>query len=283
MQIKVKKSFNDFLDSSIFVNKYDLTRTVVKDSKKGNTLYLLMLLIVGSVITLLLDFITSVIGYNNPGRYLAYSLFTYLFCILMNNMIFYAFVRCVRHQKLQKEDLRTMIKMAGIQIVCAILLSLVQNFFLTAGVTALSFNVKVSVIVSIIITWFFTMLNAVVSFQIYDHKKGVKNLFTTAYEIVIDNWKVLGMISLLFLSWKFISSVAFTDIVATEIVQVQNINNVFHALLFAKNYAVLSQVLIYNVVNLIVAGYFEIYFLLALAYFYDLKIGQVKKVKKRKY
>lgn len=279
MQFNLKKSFNDFLDTNLFVNQYESTRSVLKKYKKGSTLYLLSILFMGSTLTILLDFITSVIGYNNPIGYLGCSIFLYVFCILMNNLIFYAFVRCVRHEKLKMEDLKNTIRLMFVQVVCAIMVSLVQNFFLTAGVTIFSFNIRLSVIVNIIISWVFTIFNALVAFQIYDNKKGIKNIFIKAYDILWDNWKVLLMISILFLSWKFISSIAFTDIVASEIVQVQNINNIFHTLLFSKNYVMLTNVIIFNVVNFIVSGYLEISFLIPLAHFYD--IEESKKINRR--
>ena len=251
--MQIKETFNNFLDTNVFVNKYDQTRDALKSSKHGNTLYLLSLLVITSIATTFLDFVISVMGYNNPG--------TYLLC----NII----LRCVRHERLNISDLKIMIKFIGIQLVCAFSMSLVQNFLLTTGVMLFSFNAKFSVMVNLLITWFFTMMNALIAFQIYDQKKGIKNIIINAYSTVIDNWKVLLMISILFISWKFVSSLAFTDIVSTEIIKVQNINNVFHTLLYQKNYIMLRNVVLFNLVNFVVAGYFEINFLMALAYLYD--------------
>lgn len=267
--MQIKETFNNFLDTNVFVNKYDQTRDALKSSKHGNTLYLLSLLVITSIVTTFLDFVISVMGYNNPGTYLLCNIIFYVISILLNNLIFYAFVRCVRHERLNISDLKIMIKFIGIQLVCAFSMSLVQNFLLTTGVMLFSFNAKFSVMVNLLITWFFTMMNALIAFQIYDQKKGIKNIIINAYSTVIDNWKVLLMISILFISWKFVSSLAFTDIVSTEIIKVQNINNVFHTLLYQKNYIMLRNVVLFNLVNFVVAGYFEINFLMALAYLYD--------------
>ena len=113
------------------------------------------------------------------------------------------------------------------------------------------------------------MVNAGVSFCVLDAEKNVKKILKKAFSLVINNWKVLLMFSLLFITWNFVSNIILASIFYNQITNIQSINNIFHALLFKREYVLLLKVIIFYLINMIVTAYLEIYILLALAMFYE--------------
>lgn len=132
-----------------------------------------------------------------------------------------------------------------------------------------SFSAKLNLVVSILINLSFTMVNAGVSFCVLDAEKNVKKILKKAFSLVINNWKVLLMFSLLFITWNFVSNIILASIFYNQITNIQSINNIFHALLFKREYVLLLKVIIFYLINMIVTAYLEIYILLALAMFYE--------------
>lgn len=269
MQVNFKKSFNSFLDNNSFLNGYDGLRSIIKGYKKNNIPYLVGALVVGSVLSVVVAFFASVIGYGNTGTYFISTIIQYIVCIWISNVVFVVFIKKVRDKKLESDDYMIMIKTISVQVLCAILIVLIQNFVMMAANVVAMINVRLYLFLSIAISWLFTMLNALIAYHIFDKEKKIKDIFSKSFNIILKNWKILFILSMIFIAWTFLSNLLFSTMISGQLEQVQNINNIFHSLLFSKNYSLFYKVVLYNIINFIVSGFFELDFLLALAYIYD--------------
>lgn len=269
MTFGFKETFNNVLDTNKTINMYDRMKRKIKAEKKNHIAQLIGPLMIGNVLTILTSFIISIVAYGNSGLYLWMTTLQYLFLVLMNNLIFAIYLKFIRNEKMNIEDVKHYLHFLVIQITCAITLSFIQTIMYNTVLQICSFSAKLNLVVSILINLSFTMVNAGVSFCVLDAEKNVKKILKKAFSLVINNWKVLLMFSLLFITWNFVSNIILASIFYNQITNIQSINNIFHALLFKREYVLLLKVIIFYLINMIVTAYLEIYILLALAMFYE--------------
>lgn len=269
MTFGFKETFNNVLDTNKTINMYDRMKRKIKAEKKNHIAQLIGPLMIGNVLTILTSFIISIVAYGNSGLYLWMTTLQYLFLVLMNNLIFAIYLKFIRNEKMNIEDVKHYLHFLVIQITCAITLSFIQTIMNNTVLQICSFSAKLNLVVSILINLSFTMVNAGVSFCVLDAEKNVKKILKKAFSLVINNWKVLLMFSLLFITWNFVSNIILASIFYNQITNIQSINNIFHALLFKREYVLLLKVIIFYLINMIVTAYLEIYILLALAMFYE--------------
>lgn len=279
MKLAIKDRFNDILSTNVTLNEANDLNENVKRLQKGNTLRLLRNLLIGSYATMLLSFAASVFGYGDSNKYLMITILTNFVGVIINNLIFVSFLKCEREDRLKEEDVSYFVKKFVLQAVCALLLSLCQSFVNVFVLQATIYIPTLNVIASIMVSLIFTLLNALIAFQIYEGQGKVKQLLMTAFSIFSKNWRSLLFLSLLFITWSYGFSVAFTQMLYGQLQQQQGINNIFHSLLQQHDYINFWKVNLFYLVNYIVAGYLEIKILLSLACVYD---KTTKKVKKHK-
>lgn len=271
MAVKTKKRdrYNDFLDQNQTINSASDLKEHIKKYKKGHTLSLLGVLILGSVITLLLSFGASIIGYGDAGSYFFIALLVNFISVVVNNIIFTVFLKRIREDKVNGDDIAYFMKQIIPQLFCLILLSIAQSMVTMALLQLTIFIPMLNVVISILTSTIFTLLNALVAFRIYDRKTKVRDIIPGAWNILTKNWKSLLFISILFITWSYVSNVAFTSLLYSQIQQVQGVNNIFHSLLQQQDYMNLMYVAGFYGVNYVVAGYLEIDLLLGLGILYE--------------
>ena len=264
-----RDKYNDFLDNNRLINSASDLKDKIKEIKKNHVLYLLGALVIGSVLTLLLSFTASVIGFGDAGSYFLISLLVNFICTIINNIIFVVFLKRTRNQKIISEDIVYVIKKWLPQLLCLLILSVTQTL-----VTILALNVTavipmLNVLLSLVISLVFTLMNAMVAFRVYDSHTKLREILPGACSVLSKNWKSLLFISLLFITWSYVSNVAFTNLLFSQIQEVQGINNIFHALLQQRDYMNLMYVAGFYGLNYVVAGFLEIDILLGLAIVYQ--------------
>lgn len=271
MATKVKKRdrYNAFLDSNITLNSASELKEMIKTYKKGHIPTLLGALIIGSVSSLLLSFMASVLGYGNPTNYFFITLLVNFISVVINNIVFTVFLKRTREEKLTSLDISFFMKKGIPQLICLIVLFVAQTLcsILMLQITAIvpMLNVVMSILVSVV----FTLLNAMVAFRIYDQKVRVRDILPGACNVLMKNWKSLLFICVLFITWSYVSNVAFSSMLYSQLQEVQGINNIFHGLLQQHDYLNLMKVGGFYGLNYIVAGFLEIDLLLGLAILYQ--------------
>lgn len=278
MKIAIKDRFNDLLSTNLTLNFASDLNERAKKLQKGNTFNLLRNLLIGSYATMLLSFAASVFGFGNSGNYLMITMITNLIGVFVNNLVFVSFLKCIDNEKLNGEDTSYFLKKFPIQIACALLLTVCQSIINIIVLQATMVIPTLNVIASILMSLIFTFINAIVAFQICDHKNNVRDLIKDAFTIFVQNWKSLLFLSMLFIVWSYGFSIAFTNLLYGQLQQQQGINNIFHSLLSQHDYINFGKVNLFYLINYLIAGYLEIRIFLALALSYrDNNLSNKKK------
>lgn len=278
MKIAIKDRFNDLLSTNLTLNFASDLNERAKKLQKGNTFNLLRNLLIGSYATMLLSFAASVFGFGNSGNYLMITMITNLIGVFINNLVFVSFLKCIDNEKLNGEDTSYFLKKFPIQIACALLLTVCQSLINIIVLQATMVIPTLNVIASILMSLIFTFINAIVAFQICDHKNNVRDLIKDAFTIFVQNWKSLLFLSMLFIVWSYGFSIAFTNLLYGQLQQQQGINNIFHSLLSQHDYINFGKVNLFYLINYLIAGYLEIRIFLALALSYrDNNLSNKKK------
>lgn len=265
----LRESYNRFLDRNEALNELEHARDAVRDARRGHVVGLLGALVAGSVCSMGLSFLASLMGYGSTGASLAWSLLATMVSMFVGNVVFVVFLLRVRGERLTFADVQRYARRILMQIGCMIVLSLANT--LTANVVAqlTAFDAHVNVFCSVFVSILFTLANAAVAFAIFDGKRGMGDILVGSFKLMGKNWAPLLGLSILFITWTFIANVAYASLLAGNLSETQTINNIFHALLNARDYALLGQVGLFYVVNYIVGGLFEIAPLLGIAWCYD--------------
>lgn len=267
--VNVKQKFNKILDENMMINSITELKEEIKFLRKGNALKLTSLLIFASVCTMFMSFVSSIAGYGNASRHLAASLAANIITVWINNLIFIAFIKRVRNETYDGTEISYFTGKILPQIICAMLLSLCQSFVMVCLVQVTSFIPKLYVVVSILVSTFFTLLNAMAAFRIYDRKTKVKNILPGAFRMLARYGRVIIFISLLFLTWSYVSNMAFNGLLMSQIQIPQGINNIFHSFLNQHDYMNMMKVGGYYAANYLVGGFLEVDLLLGLAVLYQ--------------
>lgn len=269
MAVNVKQRFNKLLDENTVLNSMSEIRDEVKKLRKHHVVKLLLLLVGASVFTMLMSFIASVVGYGDSSRYVMTSLVTNILSIWVNNVIFIAFLKRVRNETYDGSEFTYFAKMFLPQILCVILLSIAQTFVSICFTQVIVFIPTMSVFVTVIVSIFFTLMNALVAFRIYDRNHKVRKILPGSFSLMGSYFRAIFFISLLFITWSCISNVAFNNLFLVNIHIPNGINNIFHALLQQHAYMDIAKAAGYYALNYIVGGFLEVDVLLALAVVYQ--------------
>lgn len=265
----LRESYNRFLDGNEALNELEHARDAVRDARRGHVAGLLGALVAGSVCSMGLSFLASVMGYGNAGASLVWSLLATIVSMFVGNIVFVAFLLRVRGERLTFADVQQYGRRILMQIGCMIVLSLANTLAANVVAQLTAFDAHINVFCSVFVSILFTLANAVAAFAIYDGERSMGNILAGAFKLMGRNWAPLLGLSILFIAWTFIANVAYASLLAGNLSEVQTINNIFHALLNARDYALLGQVGLFYGVNYIVGGLFEIAPLLGIAWCYE--------------
>lgn len=269
MSVNVKQRFNKLLDENIALNSVSEIRIEVKQLRKHHVAKLLLLLILASVFTMLMSFMSSVIGYGDISRYMITTLVANMLSIWINNTIFIAFIKRVRNETYDGSELSYFAKKFLPQILCSILLSITQTLVLICLAQILVVIPSMLVFITIIVSIFFSLMNALVAFCIYDQKHKIKNIILGSFKLLAKHIRVIFFISLIFITWSCISNVFFNNLLLVHVQIPQGIHNIFHALLQQHAYMEILKTGGYYAMNYIVGGFLEVDVLLGLALLYQ--------------
>lgn len=265
-----RQSLNGTLDSNRTINRYDKLNQKTKAIRKQCWKRLLCSLFLGSFLTIFLNFITSVVGYGDAMRSLACTVIQYILIIFINNLMFSSFMSCVS-QKCKESVFIHYIHFLVPQLVCGLILTVIQIIITNLLSTFAFFDSHIYIVISLIISLYFTLMNAMVSYQIFKEEKSISTILKKAFQILKNYWKELFLLSLMFITWSFFANIIVSQLVYEVMQSVNFTGNVFHVLLYLHEYSLLSIVVLFYIINFLFGGFLEIKVLLAVAFLVDYK------------
>lgn len=264
-----KNIFNTFLNTNPFVNKYDYLKTKVSEYARQHRLFLWILLLIGSVVTTFIVFLTSIIQYSASLSGVLTFIIQFALCTLVNNFVFAFFVLRVRNQKMSQEYLKIFFQTSYLQFICAFAITVIQTVTLRLVVNVALISQTIYLFLSLCVSLICTLANAIVAFHIIDGEKKILHILQNAFSLLMKNWKELFFLSLIFISWSYFASLIYSGYVIPDYQPVINTNNVFLNLMAAKQYGLLQTTLLFHLLNFAIGAFLEIKPLLSVAYLYD--------------
>lgn len=272
MGIGIKDKFNNMLSNNAALNAAYGVKEHVNQAQRGNTIRLLRNLLIGSYSTMILSFMSSVVGFGAPGKYLMVVMISNFFGVVINNLVFITFLKTEQGLRLNMEDVSNYVMKFIPQLVCAIGLALFQAAVTTAVLQITSLVPTLNVVSSIAISLVFTALQALTAFHIFDGTTKIRDAISGAFALFYKNWKSLLMLSMLFITWSYVFNVAFTQLLYSHLQQQQGVNNIFHSLLQQHDYRNFLYMNLFYLVNYLVAGFLEIKIILGVAHIYEKRV-----------
>lgn len=260
MSMNAQKPYTDF----------SLFRQEIRTYQKEAMLPLMAALVGGIVLSFVLSFLVSAAGGESGSMpSLLLQLITSFVAVLINNLIYLMFLKKVRKEKYTSKDFVYMMGMFAIQIVCAVLLSILQSVILTFALVATSVIPYLNYVLSAFFTVVFTFISALIVFRIYDRKTKLRDMFSGACNLIGRNFKLLLMTALLYIVWMVVSNIAFAMMVYEAISEVNTTSNILMALLSVGNMQLLVGAAIFYVVNFVVSAALQVPMLLGVALLYE--------------
>lgn len=243
----------------------------VKQLMKGFYLKIVGCMVGVNIIATLLNIIMSIFMTTNLLGNLTLSFLASLIIVLMNNMIYFMFIKRMRKETFSNSDLNDSMQKIVPQIGFAILLSILQSFTVTMIFALTSTNAIINMMLTLLCTTFFSMLSVVVAFCIYDGHKTVKIILCYAVTLIIKEWKALLSVVALFLFWNYTYAIVMSTFLINFIQEAQGVNNILHTILLSGNALAILEVIGLYVINFSVGSFLQANIFMRLAYAYEMK------------
>lgn len=243
----------------------------VKQIMKGFYLKIVGCMVGVNIIAMLLNIIMSIFMTTNLLGNLTLSLLASLIIVLMNNMIYFMFIKRIRKETFSKADVNYSIQKIVPQIGFAILISILQSFTITMIFALTSTNAIVNMMLTLLCTTFFSMVSVVVAFCIYDGHTTVKTILHFAVTLIVKEWKSLLIVLVLFIVWNYAYSIIMSSILFNFIQEAQGVNNILHTILLSGNALAILEVIGLYVINFSVGSFLQANIFMQLAYAYEMK------------
>lgn len=267
--MSLRVSYNRFLDTNQAFNELGSVQSAIRSSARGNAIRLTAALALGGMLSLALSLFASVMGYGNPGLSMLYSLAFSVVNMLVSNVIFGMFLLAARAERMDMGFVRLFGQRLPLQICCGVVLAIAQSLSLSLVLQLTAFDARLNTLASILISITFTVCNAVVAFRIVDGARRFGDIMPGIFRALGRHWLTLAALAILFFAWSFAANSYYASLLYDHIVEIQEINNVLHALLNQHNFDLFGQVLIFHIVNFVIGGFFEGILLLGAAECYD--------------
>lgn len=267
--MSLKDSYNRFLDTNRAFNELGSVQTAIRSSARGNVIKLTAALASGGMLSLALSLLASIMGYGNPGLSMLYSLLFSVVNMLVSNIIFGMVLMATRSNRMDMETVRLFGLRLPLQIGCGVVLAVAQSLSLNLVLQLTAFDARLNTLASILISITFTVCNAAVAFRIVDGARRFGDIMPGIFSVLGRHWFTLAALAILFFAWSFAANSFYASLLYDHIAEIQEINNVLHALLNQQNFSLFGQVLAFHVVNFLIGGFLEGIVLLGAAECYE--------------
>ncbi|MCI8850833.1 MAG: hypothetical protein HFE82_04755 [Erysipelotrichaceae bacterium] len=177
---------------------------LLKKQLKGKYLRyvgILMLCTLGTSILNILFPLSVVVNYT---LWYPIYLLIMLSMIIIRNTVYFLFIKCVRNERFQTEDIRYSFRKSTLHIVSAVLFEILQLGLLLLAQFAATLMPLVTIFLTLLIQILFSSVSLFIAFAIYDGVKGAMNIVNNSFRLMLFKLRDIIYICAPFLIWLLI-------------------------------------------------------------------------------
>lgn len=262
--------YNRFLEESKQLDDLDGMRRAAARARRGYTIGLVVALAVASAASLALSFFAALVDMSGATTAsILWAVMSRVGSMLISNAAFTMVLLRVRSERFTMLSARYLIRSLPTQICCMFILVFAQTLLSNLVSGALSFDPRAAAFGSVVVSSACMLLNACMLFFIFDGTSNPVEALSGALSLLVRHWAGSLGLSILFIAWSFAANIFYMDILYSQIIQTQSVNNVLLAVLLSHDAVLLQQVLVFYAVNYLVGAVFELMPLLGLAVCYE--------------
>ncbi|MFV0381720.1 MAG: hypothetical protein ACK5KR_05825, partial [Breznakia sp.] len=252
MKFNVLGSFNESIAKSKMLNEAMKLKDSYRNLFKKKFLMFMLLLITSNFLTVFLSFMVSVISYGGNADFVFTSFMGTLVNIAVNNYIYCCFLIAKRKYDGKPCSYADFFERITYQVICTIGLGVIQTFVQNMNTSLTSSIPKLNVIMTVFISVVFMMIQVVAAFAIHDEMVKPYKIMGVIKKTIVNNWKALLLPTVMFVAYSYFSNVFFASLVYDHLSLTQGINNIFHSLLYLREYETIKILLIYYPIAFVV-------------------------------
>lgn len=177
---------------------------MLKEQLKGKYLRYVGILMLCTIFTTILNIlfpIQLVMGYT-----LWYPLYllAMLALIIARNTVYFLFIKCVRKERFQMNDIRYTLRKSGLHILSALLFEVLQLGLLLLIQYIAVLMPYVAVFLTLLVQIMLSSVSLFIAFAIYDGVKGAMNIVNNSFRLMLFKMKAILHLSIPFLIWALI-------------------------------------------------------------------------------
>lgn len=177
---------------------------MLKEQLKGKYLRYVGILMLCTIFTTILNIlfpIQLVMGYT-----LWYPLYllAMLALIIARNTVYFLFIKCVRKERFQMNDIRYTLRKSGLHILSALLFEVLQLGLLLLIQYIAVLMPYVAVFLTLLVQIMLSSVSLFIAFAIYDGVKGAMNIVNNSFRLMLFKMKAILRLSTPFLIWALI-------------------------------------------------------------------------------
>lgn len=147
------------------------------------------------VVNMVLSDVLHMLIDTQSNLYLIVNFVTSFFMVACSNTVMFLFIKTVRKESFQLQDIIGSAKMLFYHVITALVLSILQSIMQMIAVM-FAFIPMLAIIVMMLIQAIFLYWNAIVAYAIYDQNKALKDYFGGAIRMLLVNYKLVIIISI---------------------------------------------------------------------------------------
>lgn len=177
---------------------------MLKEQLKGKYLRYVGILMLCTIFTTILNIlfpIQLIMGYT-----LWYPLYllAMLALIIARNTVYFLFIKCVRKERFQMNDIRYTLRKSGLHILSALLFEVLQLGLLLLIQYIAVLMPYVAVFLTLLVQIMLSSVSLFIAFAIYDGVKGAMNIVNNSFRLMLFKMKAILHLSIPFLIWALI-------------------------------------------------------------------------------
>ena len=186
------------------------------------------------VVNMALSDVLHIVMDTQSNGYLIVNFVTSFFMVACSNTVMFLFIKTVRKESFQLQDIIASAKMLFYHVITALVLSILQSIMQMIAVM-FAFIPMLAIIVMLLIQAIFLYWNAIVAYAIYDQNKSLKAYFAGAARMLLVNYKLVLLISIPYILICLITQQLGISLYQSVFTNIDNFDWIITSLMAAKN------------------------------------------------
>lgn len=202
---------------------YQMIQTKIKEALAGRRMKYTLVLLACTLISSLIALLPSILmAFTGSSLLLVAGLFFAMVAIVMQNTIYYMFLKLIRKEPFQKSDITYSLSKIGLHILTYLLIVLAQ-YGIDAILTIVLGNIPVVYrIVSMLLSVFILAVKIFIAFAILDGVRGAMQIVKGSFAIMMQYCKHTFTFAMPYLIWMSVCEIAVNTLM-TSILQSHNL------------------------------------------------------------